>query len=288
MSIPKKNIYIAVVRKEGSQKKILTNTEIRHYRISDHHSWSISAQMPGPCSGCQEILVESPCVVDSRPGERGKEGDGVTVANSLRIDGNEMITNTGNTLYLQHDNNGDLRVDNSTLVVDASANRVGIGTTAPETTLDVNGDIKMYQATFDGWLSNYSGMTIKTYVMGTQSRWFDIKDNNGALYARFNSDDDSLSVDGPVRAGDFIVDVSLADYVFDTGYDLKSLEETESFIKANKHLPDMPSAADVDANGLGLADFNNPLLQKVEELTLHVIEQNKQIKNLQKQVSAKK
>jgi hypothetical protein len=63
------------------------------------------------------------------------------IANSLRIDGNEMITNTATTLYLQNDNNGDLRVDNSTLMVDASLNRVGVRTTAPTYELDVVGNI---------------------------------------------------------------------------------------------------------------------------------------------------
>ena len=70
----------------------------------------------------------------------GTAGTGVIeVDGSLRIDGNEIITNTGTTLYLQHDNNGDLRVDNNTLVVDASANRVGIGTTTPRAGLDIKG-----------------------------------------------------------------------------------------------------------------------------------------------------
>jgi hypothetical protein len=63
------------------------------------------------------------------------------IANSLRIDGNEMITNTATTLYLQNDNDGDLIVDNSTLMVDASLNRVGVGTTAPTYELDVVGNI---------------------------------------------------------------------------------------------------------------------------------------------------
>lgn len=211
----------------------------------------------------------------------------IEVGNSLRIDGNEMITNTGTTLYLQHGNNGDLHVDSPTLFVDASTDRVGIGTTSPATKLHVDGNITMDHATFEGWVNNWSGMNIITYILGTEARWFDIKDQYGAMFARFNSDDDSLNVDGPVRAGDFIVDLNLADYVFDDNYDLKSLEEVEAFIEDNNHLPDMPSAADVDAEGLPLADFNNLLLQKVEELTLHVIEQNKQIKALQKQMAAR-
>jgi hypothetical protein len=71
-------------------------------------------------------------------------GSGVLeIANSLRIDGNEVITNTGSVLYLQNDNGGDLRVDGTTFAVDASLNRVGVGTTAPSTNLDINGTVRI-------------------------------------------------------------------------------------------------------------------------------------------------
>jgi len=72
-------------------------------------------------------------------------GSGVLeIANSLRLDGNEIITNSNTILSLQADNNGDLRVDSNTLVVDASANRVGIGTTFPayQLTLTTNSAAK--------------------------------------------------------------------------------------------------------------------------------------------------
>jgi hypothetical protein len=69
----------------------------------------------------------------------------IEIGNQLRIDNNEIIMNTDQTLYLQKENNGDLQVDNLTLVVDASENRVGIGTTTPDTRLDVNGVITMQE-----------------------------------------------------------------------------------------------------------------------------------------------
>lgn len=70
----------------------------------------------------------------------GTPGTGsIEIGNSLRIDGNEIITNTDALLYLQQDNNGDLQVDNGTLFVDASADGVGIGTTSPDTALHVKG-----------------------------------------------------------------------------------------------------------------------------------------------------
>lgn len=65
------------------------------------------------------------------------------IANALRLDGNEIITNNNATLFLNHNNNGDVRIDNTTFTVDASTNRVGIGTTAPAYPLDVNGDVRV-------------------------------------------------------------------------------------------------------------------------------------------------
>lgn len=74
----------------------------------------------------------------------GTAGSGVLeIGNTLRIDGNEMITNANTPLYLQSDNGGDLIVDGNSLMVDASTNRVGIGTGAPSRTLDVNGTVRI-------------------------------------------------------------------------------------------------------------------------------------------------
>lgn len=59
-----------------------------------------------------------------------------------------------------------------------------------------------------------------------------------------------------------------------------SLQELESFINENKHLPDMPTETQVKENGINVAEMNAKLLQKIEELTLYVIEQQKQIDEL--------
>ena len=81
----------------------------------------------------------------------GTEGSGVLeIANSLRIDGNEMITNNGTELFLQSDNNGDLVVDNNTMRVDASTNRVGVRTATPAQALDVAGIVRLDPETNNG------------------------------------------------------------------------------------------------------------------------------------------
>jgi hypothetical protein len=75
-----------------------------------------------------------------------------------------------------------------------------------------------------------------------------------------------------------------ADFVFDKSYKLRTLSEVSEYIKLNKHLPDVPSTADVNKDGIDLAQTQAILLQKVEELTLYVIEQNKKIERLNKKV----
>jgi len=67
-----------------------------------------------------------------------------------------------------------------------------------------------------------------------------------------------------------------ADYVFETDYDLNSTEEVETFIKENKHLPNVPSAADVSKNGVDMVEMDATLLRQIEELWLHVIELKKE------------
>ena len=75
-----------------------------------------------------------------------------------------------------------------------------------------------------------------------------------------------------------------ADFVFDKNYHLRPLSELESFIKINKHLPEIPSTFEVRKNGIDLAETQALLLLKVEELTLYLIEQNKKIMELERKV----
>jgi hypothetical protein len=71
-----------------------------------------------------------------------------------------------------------------------------------------------------------------------------------------------------------------SDFVFDKSYRLRPLLEVEKFIEENKHLPDVPSAEEMVNNGLDVATMDAKLLQKIEELTLYLIEQQKQLEEL--------
>lgn len=92
---------------------------------------------------------------------------------------------------------------------------------------------------------------------------------------------EKLSVKGNIRAKEIKVEASpWRDYVFTKEYQLPTLQETEKHIKAKGHLPGIPSAKEVETEGINLGAMNAKLLQKIEELTLHLIEQNKAIESL--------
>jgi hypothetical protein len=71
-----------------------------------------------------------------------------------------------------------------------------------------------------------------------------------------------------------------ADFVFDKNYKLMPLKEVESFYKTNAHLPSVPSEKEVKANGINTAEMDAILLQKIEELTLYIVQQQKEIETL--------
>jgi hypothetical protein len=97
-----------------------------------------------------------------------------------------------------------------------------------------------------------------------------------------------LAVKGKIAATDFTVVASGSwpDYVFSPSYKLRSLEETEAYIKEHKHLPNIPAAAVVEKEGFALGDMQKRMMEKIEELTLHLIEANKALKEFRSSSSA--
>jgi len=182
---------------------------------------------------------------------------------------------------------------------------IGTGTISPTAKLDVNGIIKT-NADIQLGVSQ-----VNSYLkMNTDSRtwWagigvisgddrFDIYDATAGYYALTIGKDGNvgigigtataaykLEVKGTIHANEVIVDFkgTIADFVFKPTYKLMPLNQVEQFVKTNNHLPEIPSAAEIKKNGLSMGEMQNKLLQKVEELTLYVIEQQKEI-NLLKQ-----
>ncbi|WP_276373031.1 hypothetical protein [Chryseolinea sp. H1M3-3] len=91
-----------------------------------------------------------------------------------------------------------------------------------------------------------------------------------------------LAVEGKIGAREVVVTTAAwADYVFDPTYNLRPLSEVETYVKENKHLPEIPSAKEVEVNGVNLGEMNMLLLKKVEELTLYVIELEKKVNRIE-------
>jgi hypothetical protein len=96
--------------------------------------------------------------------------------------------------------------------------------------------------------------------------------------------DFKLSVDGKINAKDIVVTYqNWPDYVFEKEYKLLSLEEVKTYIEQNKHLPAVKAASEITADGLSLKDETNVQMQKIEELTLYMIQLNEELKKLKKE-----
>jgi hypothetical protein len=105
-----------------------------------------------------------------------------------------------------------------------------------------------------------------------------------------NPNNYTLAVNGKIGAKDVQVETSSTtwpDYVFNATYQLPSLQSVEKFIQENKHLENVPSAAEVEENGHSLGEMDKILLKKVEELTLYIIQQQKEIDELKKKIGEK-
>lgn len=97
--------------------------------------------------------------------------------------------------------------------------------------------------------------------------------------------DAALTVDGKMVAKSCYITINdWADYVFASDYKLLSLKQVEAYYKENKHLPEVPSEKDVIENGVNIAEMNKLLLKKVEELTLYLVQQQKDIELLKSKV----
>lgn len=95
-----------------------------------------------------------------------------------------------------------------------------------------------------------------------------------------------LDVRGAVRANAIYVNqVSGADFVFDESYKLRPLSEVKDYVQRNQHLPEIPSAAEMQENGVNMNELQMQLLQKVEELTLYIIQQEQRIQELESQLA---
>ena len=167
--------------------------------------------------------------------------------------------------------------------------KVGIGTTSPNYQLSFGKNDGATLAMYENELGvNMTGLRYNVEKIGLEL----IANNTVGLYIANGGNvgvgtlipDKELTVNGTIHAKEVLVDNlgPLADFVFKPTYKLMSLYEVEQYVNANRHLPEIPSASEVEKKGLNLGEMQNKLLQKVEELTLYIIEQQKKIDHLEK------
>ena len=149
------------------------------------------------------------------------------------------------------------------------------------------------------FVATAGGETLQQILDKAQTEIFNISDNGnnrttltlpkadsyiGIGTSNFTDANDTyrLAVKGAIRAERVRVYTTWADFVFDKNYQLPTLNEVEYHINKFGHLKDIPSSSEVEKNGIDLGDMNKRLLQKIEELTIYVIELQKEINEVKK------
>ena len=187
---------------------------------------------------------------------------------------------------------------NNTLLKVTNVGNVGIGTANPTKKLEVNGSIGW--GTTGAALNNDQGASIE--LRGYGKPYIDFSNNEFSDYdARLiltnnileivgnvgiGTDDThgyKLAIAGNVVAEEMVVKLKndWPDYVFNNSYRKPDLGKLEKFIKKNGHLPNIPTTEEVSSNGIDIGEMQTKLLEKIEELTLYIIEQDKKIEKLE-------
>lgn len=193
-------------------------------------------------------------------------------------------------------------LDTAFLFASINTKNIGVGTNNPTMKLDLQGlgssdgirlgnigKIRGSVAGSNHFVIENTTSDGNTYLRSSSSGKLVLNDQGGNVGIGTTNPQNKLSVKGVIWAEEVQVSLSDgADWVFEDDYELRSLNEVETFIKENKHLPEIPSAEDFRNNDLKLSEMTNKLLQKIEELTLYTIEQEKQIKEQKELIKTQK
>jgi hypothetical protein len=217
--------------------------------------------------------------------ETGRTGTAAPVRMTLTNTGLGIGTTTPTTSF--NVNGGAIRLKNPGLYPYGMNIDVDFtGTWAREYSFSYNGAGKMFAwgvyGSTNSLIYAYIGGNSTTAEVVATLPWMVFRPNGNIGIGTTEPGSYKLAVEGTIGARRVkVTQGTWADFVFQPDYKLPALSEVEQYINANQHLPEIPSAAEVEKEGLDLGEMNKKLLQKVEELTLYLIEQQKTIKALQ-------
>ncbi len=212
---------------------------------------------------------------------------------------------SGYPAWIQARNPVDFSI-NRNLLLNPNGGNIGIGTKTPQASIDISTksaamllptnsgstntaimrigyhDYSWAGSQLDIGIYNNPASGYPTWIQARNpvdysiNRNLSLNPNGGNVGIGTTNPQSKLTVNGTITSKEVVVTIDgWSDFVFNKNYKLKNLEEVESFIKENNHLPDIPSESEVLENGIQVGEMNAKLLQKIEELTLYMIEQNK-------------
>lgn len=169
-------------------------------------------------------------------------------------------------------------------------------------TIKPNDSVTMFLGTStndnDGWMGTYSnhGLHLGTnngsamFIGTDRNLYIGLNDTEAAAIRAELKSKYTMFIAKGALSEDYAIapKSSWSDFVFQSGYQLPGLSEVENFIKTNRHLPNVPSALEVAEDGYSQHDMNKVLLQKIEELTLYTIQQQKEIEELKAKLEESK
>jgi hypothetical protein len=251
------------------------------------------------------ITIPIPAYVDTDQQTLSISGNSLTIYNGNTValptytdTDQQTLSLVGNTLSIANGNSVTLPSTTTSVIAGTNTSVTGNGSqttpyqiSATDTSLyNNNGSINQSTTTNNNRIVN----------MNNRNIWFNTStsQNNGKIYIGSNTSypnstgNYKLFVEGGILTEKVKVALrnsnNWADYVFDKNYKLMPLEEVEKFVKQNNHLPRINSAEELSNDGLDIAEMQAKHMEKIEELTLYAIEQNKKIKSQEKAIEDNK
>jgi len=266
------------------------NWSDNYFHILRHNSFTPSSYLFGGAVNMLNQSTEPGIALSQNIGSNGYQtgsetafgGLGFVYINSTDHSNLRIGTHSSHKVIFRSGN-----VDRMT--VDTGGN-IGIGTVSPQAKLHIfnsSGSGTHYLRLEGHGVDATVGLQFKSPATNMELTTYQNKMSlmGGNMGIGVLNPDSKLVVDGTVKSEEVVVQiVNGPDYVFEEDYKLRTLKETKDYISQNKHLPEIPSAKEMEANGVGLADMNMRLLRKIEELTLYQIELMERLEKAEKEI----